>query len=270
MSAAKESIESRPQITPRRLMLALEAAVKLQTKSVEVDGKDHLKEIPPDSKVIVATTHLSDLDVPMAAYVLGNELNLIITDQSVHHHFTEEGGSYIEMILAGKENFIPIDHKKSHKGKEPSFNPDNFAPMAEALEKGKDVVFAAHAPSKKHEKNLKNDRGGYGAVYLAEISDAVVLPVAVEVIFDGGTGMYENHFKTFFKKPDVKVHIGAPFKLEKIKGIERFSELMKRHSETGPLTIEEFKEFSGTKAALKLQSKFLMSKLVALFPDSGK
>lgn len=265
------NLEKKKETTPRRLMLALEALAKLQTKSIEVDGKEHIKEIPLDSKVVVATTHLSDIDVPLATYALGNDLNLVITNESVHHHFKEEAPTNIGLHIAGKENFIPIDYKKVKGKKSPhGFNPDNFVPMAEALEAGKGVVIASRNPSPEHETSLKDARGGYGAVYLAEISGAVILPVAVEVISDVGAGMYDNPIKTFIKKPDVKIHVGPPIKLEKIEGVERFSELMKKHFEVGRLTTEEFHEFSRIKAALELQSEFLMAKLAELLPNSGE
>ena len=103
---------------------------------------------------------------------------------------------------------------------------------------------------------------------MAEISGAVILPVAVEVISDVGAGMYENQLKTFVKKPDVKIHIGSPIKLEKVEGVERFSELMKKHSDIGRLTTEEFNDFSRIKKALESQSEFLMNKLSELLPDS--
>ena len=157
----QRNLEKKKETTPRRLMLALEALVKLQTKSIEVDGKEHVKEIPPDSKVVVATTHLSDLDVPLSAYALGNELNLVITNESVHHHFNQEAPTNIGLHIAGKENFIPIDYKKTGGKKRPrGFNPDNFVPMAEALENGKGVVIASQNPSPEHETNVKNTRGG--------------------------------------------------------------------------------------------------------------
>ena len=108
----KKSSEKKKEFTPRRLMLAIDALLKLQTKNIEIEGSEHIKEIPLNRKVIVATTHLSDLDVPLTVHALGNELNLVITNESVHHHFKEEAPTNIGLRLAGKENFISIDYKK--------------------------------------------------------------------------------------------------------------------------------------------------------------
>jgi 1-acyl-sn-glycerol-3-phosphate acyltransferase len=262
------NLEKKKETTPRRLMLALEALLRMQTKNIEINGLDQVKSLPPDSKVIVATTHLSDLDVPLATYALGNELNLVITNESVHHHLSKEADTNIGLHIAGKKNFIPIDYEKVEGEKKPrGFNPDNFTPMVEALEQGKGVVIASQNPSPKQATNLETNKGGYGAVYLAEISDAYILPVAIEVISDIGAGMYENRIKTFIEKPNIGVHIGSPIKLEKIEGIERLAELIKKHSENRRLTTEEFQEFSRLKKALEQQSQLLVAKLSDLLPE---
>lgn len=57
--------------TSKRLLMAIGADVKLATGKIQTHGEEHLKEIPPDKKVIIATTHISDLDVPIATLKLG-------------------------------------------------------------------------------------------------------------------------------------------------------------------------------------------------------
>jgi hypothetical protein len=101
--------------TPKRLMLSIEALLKLQISDLKVEGLENLKELPPDAKVIVATSHTTDIDMPIAIKGLGNELNLAVANESVHHHFSEEAPTNIGLRVAGKDNFIPIDYKKNSR-----------------------------------------------------------------------------------------------------------------------------------------------------------
>ena len=119
------------ETTSHRLMLTLETAIRLQVKDIEVIGIETLEKIPTGSKIIIATTHLTDLDVPLATYALGNKLNLIITNQSTQHKLTEDPLENISMHIAGKSNFLPIDYKKKRKIKNPKqIQPSQFHPYA--------------------------------------------------------------------------------------------------------------------------------------------
>jgi 1-acyl-sn-glycerol-3-phosphate acyltransferase len=81
-----EKMSKRPT-TSKRLLIAIGADVKLATGEIQTHGEEHLKEIPPDKKVIIATTHISDLDVPIATLKLGKYFDIAITNQSIHHSF---------------------------------------------------------------------------------------------------------------------------------------------------------------------------------------
>ena len=121
----QNSVEERPAIS-KRLLMAIEAHVKLATGEIRTHGDEHLKEIPADKKVIIATTHISDLDVPIATLKLGKYFDIAITNQSLHHFFLGEPRTNIGIRIAGRENFIPIDTKKIKGQKRGEFNPRNF------------------------------------------------------------------------------------------------------------------------------------------------
>ncbi|MBI5004856.1 MAG: hypothetical protein HZC04_01560 [Candidatus Lloydbacteria bacterium] len=254
--------------TPERLLLALEAQLKLTVKELKLHGEEHLRQIPEGKKVIIATTHISDLDIPIVAAALGRHFNIAITNMSIHHSFLAEPPTNIGMRIAGKENFLPIDFHKTEGIKRASFNPDNFLPMKEALEKGKAVVIAAHNPTQK----WSLPKGGYGASYLSDITEGetVVLPVAVNLESEKLAGMYETQLKNLTEKPIVNVYISEPMELNKIPGIEDLSKMVHKREAGERLTPEERERFSELKKSLQAQSDAIMEKLAASLPEEKK
>ena len=139
---------------------------------------------------------------------------------------------------------------------------ENFEPAEKALTEGKDILIAAHNPSQEPVQNLDNIKGGYGGVYLAEVTDAYILPITV--VLDKATGMYEPSLKilkNLTDKPNASVAIGKPFKLEKIDGIEHFSEINEKRKNGIKLTEEERIEFSRLADALREKSQEVMKKM---------
>lgn len=252
-----------PQEIPQRLWLTNEVNLKLGVKEVKVTGKENIKGIPEGAKVVVMTTHMTDLDIPAAIHSVARDLDVVVMNESVHHKFWGKEGeapTNIGIRIAGKKNFLPIDFQKNDSGgKSPrAFNPDNFEPAEKALMEGKAIMIVAHNPSQEPVQNLDNIRGGYGGVYLALLADAYILPVTV--VLDHPAGMYEPNLKmlkNLINKPNASVAIGKPFKLEKVDGIERFSELEKK----GKLTEEERIEFSRLADVLREKSQKVIKKM---------
>ena len=265
-SLIQNSVQERHR-TSKRLLMAIEADVKLATGEIQTHGEEHLREIPPDKKVIIATTHISDLDVPIATLKLGKFFDIAITNQSIHHSFLGEPSTNIGMRIAGRENFIPIDTKKIEGKKQGEFNPQNFAPMREALEKGKAIIIAAHNPTQK----WKLSKGGYGAAYLTAISEnVVILPVVVNIESDEKLGMAETILKDVVKRPDASVYIQKPIELEKINGIEDFEKILGKRKRGEKLTKEERLRFSELKMALEKRSDRIMQALASDLPEKKR
>jgi hypothetical protein len=250
-----------------RLRLALKAHIKPVTGEIRISGEEHIKEILPYKKVIIVTTHISDLDVPIAASKLSKYFNIAITNESVSHSFLGEPSTNVGMRIAGKENFIPIDYKKVEGKKQGAFNPENFKPMKEALDKGKAIIIAGHNPTQK----WRLPKGGYGAAYLSDITDnAVILPVTVNIESDEPVGMSDTILKNIRQKPNVSIYINKPIELKKIPGIEDMANIMKKHENGEKLTREERKRFSELKKALQNQSDKIMKQLAANQPNVKK
>jgi 1-acyl-sn-glycerol-3-phosphate acyltransferase len=246
---------------PSRFWLANEAMViKTLVGKIETSGEENIKKLPPGAKVVVLTTHLTDLDMPIVIHAVGKDLDMVEMDMSTHHKMFGKQGEAITNIglhLAGKNKFLPIDYTKDASGKKSprAFNPENFSPAVEAIDKGKAVMIAAHNPSLKPEKNLDNVKGGYGGVYLAELANAYILPVTV--VLDKEAGMYGEQTKALKEKPNASVVIGEPFQLEKIDGLEHLSELTKKKD----WNDKDFEEFSKLNKALSERSQSIIDKM---------
>jgi hypothetical protein len=252
------------QKVSQRLWRANEVNLRLAVGNIEVAGKENIKGIPPGAKVVIITTHLTDLDVPLAIHAVARDLDIAVMNLSIHHQFFGKQGEAVTNIgvrLAGKENFIPLDYHRDESGeKSPTaFNPENFEPAIKTLEGGKGILIAAHNPSREPLQNLENVKGGYGGVYLAELADAYILPITV--LLDRAAGMQANMLKTVMHKPNASVSIGKPFKLEKIDGIERIANIMKKRRDGEKLSEEEIKEFSRLTNALREQSQAVIKQL---------
>jgi len=259
--------EAKKESSPKRLMLSIEALLKLQVGKVEVSGQEHLKDIPPNRKLVIATTHISDLDVPITVGSLGHDLDLAVVNMSVHHSLREEAGTFLGVMASGRDNYIPVDFNRDKEtGVKTAglFNPQNFEPMRSALNKGKRVLIAAHNPS--HDAELGEP--GYGAAYLAELEGAMILPVGVQLLGEKELGMYGTGAKTFAHKPDAKVSIGQPFELEKIQGLEELGQIMAKRQSGEKLTKENLQRFSELKKSLKEQSEILLQHIAGLLPES--
>ena len=232
-------------------------------KDIKITGKENIRKIPEGAKVLVMPSHLNDLSVPATIHAVARDLDLVILNESTHHASGSQGEPIMKasMKIAGAEHFLPLDFEKDEKSGEKSpaaFNPENFIPAVEALEKGKSVLVAAHNPAREPLQNLDNIKGGYGGVYLAALTDAYILPVTVQL---SRAVMDSKNLKTLMNRPNADIVIGEPLKLEKIEGIENLSSIMKRRKDGNKLTDEEVKEFSRIVNALREQSQVVMKHL---------
>lgn len=263
-----ENIWKRKDKSPERLSLALDALAKINFGKIEVIGAEQLNEIPPDRKVVIVTSHATDMDLPLAAGIVSKYFDIVITNQSLQYKFLTDPASNLGMKIAGQENFLPIDYKIMEGKKPRKFNPENYKPMAEAMEGGRSVIIAAHNPS--HKGTL--ERGGYGAAYLSEISDAIIVPVGVNVKSPNidRTAMAEHPLKTIIERPDVEIKIGKPFELTPIDGLDELAALIAKLKNKEKITKEDIERFDTLKNELKQRSGILIDKIGELMPEERK
>lgn len=260
--------QARGEKTPHRFMLALTAFEKMVLGTVTVEGMERISSIPKDRKVIIATSHASDLDIQLATHALGGYFDLMITNQSLQHTFAKDPMSNIGMRVAGPKNFMPIEYRVANNKKNPHFKPEDYENMADAMDTGKTMVIAAHNPSKRGQL----ERGGYAAAYLAQLTNAVIVPVGVDIHNKGDAdiGIAEKPLKVVLNRPDATVRIGEPFSLGSIEGIQRMAEIMDKRDRGERLNAEEVKEFSLLNKNLKEKSAEIMAHVAALIPEEKR
>ncbi|MFZ2500959.1 MAG: hypothetical protein WAW90_03195 [Minisyncoccia bacterium] len=262
--------------TPARFRLVVEAWVKANFSNIEVLGEENLKDLPPDAKVIFATTHISDLDVVVPIAKLGKQFRLRAVNASVQHSFKEDARTNIFLQIIGEDNTMPVDMKwgdHPETGKKEyytkKFNPENFEPMKEALEDGDTIVMAAYTPVPIKDGKIP-DQEGHGVVYLAEISDAVIVPIAINIKSeDPHMGINRTPTHSLKVRPAAEMIIGKPITLEKIEGVERFGDLIQNPGE-GDARKEITEERKRIEEELRTQSNIVMQSLADLLPEERR
>lgn len=255
--------------SPERIMKTLKFLVERVLNKFEVQGKEHLAEIPPDKKVILATSHATDFDIPLAYHALCNDLKIRFTWESILERFSVDPLMAAAFRAGGKENFLPIDYEKKKEGQKTNrgkFNPDDYIPMQEAAEAGDAILLAAHSPS--HEGTL-TEHEGYADVYLAQLVDGVIVPVAIDINSKEPAVTLGTKIKNLFTKSDAKVMIGNPLSFPKIPGVEHFGDLI-RKSKIERLTPEERAEVHRIRVALREQSEQVMLRIAEMMPEEKR
>jgi len=252
--------------SPLRFRLAFEAMIKACFSKVEIIGRENLGKIPEGKKVIIVTSHATDLDVPAAAYALMKDFNLLVAHQSVQTLLNEPGVS-VGIDIIGRNNFFPLEYEGSARknNKRGVFNPDNIQNFKRySDENDMTPLIAAHNPS----ANWQLEKGGLGAVFLAQLmKNAVILPVAVDI--KKQVGMAGETLKTLKSRSNATVIIGEPIELPEISEITEVAKRGQFNKIIG--TKEKFSEQDKEKfSELTEQSKFVMKKLASLLPEEKR
>jgi hypothetical protein len=241
--------------------------LKAVLSKIEIRGRENLDKIPPNAKVVIATTHISDIDVAIPIAKLGRIFRIKWANASMQHHITQDPFINLVLTAAGIANAIPVDYHWAQQdgvGKSytaSNFNLKNFLPMRKALENGDTIVFAAHNPTHIRDGKLPLD-GGHGAVYLAEISGATILPVAINIKSDDpllGTTKYPL-LGMFKERTEAEMVIGEPYAPERIDGIEGFANAQKK----------TYKDLRIVVSGLRRESERLMRTLAQLLPEERR
>lgn len=236
-------------------------------KKPKVLGSKNLNEIPKMPLIIVAS-HFSDADLQIVASELkprwkkirpGRFLGLSLQSKNLTDL---RSGFFVRVI--GIKHFFEIDacFDKKEKRLSFTFNPANFQKMAMALLNKTDIIIAAHEPLSNIPGLPWNlpVRAGLGAAYLAQIANAALLPVAVDIQTSEPVGMSADIVgaaKRLVKRdrPQVKVVIGEPFTLDKINQAELVGQ-----------RISDLPAFN----QLKVQGEEVMRAIAALLPEGKR
>jgi len=259
------SSKSERALTPLSVRLGMDTLIALAPtiRNVSVEGQSHLFEIPKETPVVIATSHSSGLDVPITVKGLGEYRDIAVTDQSTHHKLTgglKDLDTFINIRIIGKENFIPIPFDWVDGHKEPSmFDPTSTELMSTAMNKGKDVLIAAHTPDDTSvigEIRKTPPKAGVSAAFLALTQHSPILPVAINMIpTDNPT------------KFDAVVTVGEVFSLDASEDVSQIMELTRKRKAGEKLSSEETLQLTTQLKTLRRAGETVLDHVLVLEKD---
>jgi 1-acyl-sn-glycerol-3-phosphate acyltransferase len=184
-------------------------------RSLTIEGKEH---VPTGKPVVFAASHVSDLDMPLAASVLVKDFNIGISYISalLEHPVQKKIFGLTRMVL-GKNNFFPIDYSMEGTGwKAKPFNANNFTAMSEAMKvRAMHMLVAAHIPSYDF---VLPSKGGLGAIWLAHEAHAPIVPMAIDIQLPIGDkkGAIETLVQQPLSRPAATIRFGKPLVFDRI------------------------------------------------------
>lgn len=254
----------------RKTSLRLRTMVGLELKilgKINTYGRENLLEIPEGKKVLLVATHISDIDMSVVIGALGEDFDMKISTKSMNLDRSKDAFGSIGPLLAGRNNFLPVDYGRRPDGKRMAeINPENFKTMADVLQNGQEILIAAHNPS-----SGKLPRGGIGASYIYQLGhgDFVILPVAVNVKSEKPYRA-GNEVSLFKERPVTDVFIGKPITLNAIENIDDYAKLIEKKSRGEELTPEEIVESKSLHKQLLSNSDTIMESLAYMLPEEKR
>lgn len=197
-----------------RLRASLKLARYLAAGELNIEGYDNLENIDASRPLIVASTHITDVDIPIAASVVADKLDLSITGTSLFNHVSSGIIRKVFISAPGKKNFNSIEYNIDNYGNQSPavFNYKSFNEIINSIEDGKKPIVSAHNPV---QDGKLPERPGIAVPYLASATGAEILPVAVQFENpDDKLGMANHRIYTLLAREAIKVSIGEPFGLD--------------------------------------------------------
>lgn len=243
--------------SPVRLRAALALMRIGAVGKLTVSGTEHFQDVPSERKLILAATHLTDIDMPITAMVASRHADVAITHTAFLQDRKSKPGSWACLKIAGSKNFFPIDRETNGQDRPVrQLDLGRFSTVLKAMEADKAVVVAAHRPSTR-----EFGRPGIAVPYLAAAAGALILPVAVKVSGDERVGMGDGRLHTLLTRPDVAVAIGEPIELSERPDVAYMQTLLGKREEGLSLDGDEVVAFRDIARCLKGQGAAIVQVL---------
>ena len=197
-----------------RLRASLKLARFLAAGELNIEGYDNLEFIDTSRPLIVASTHITDVDMPIAASVVADKLDLSITGTSLFNNVSSGFIRKVFISAPGKKNFKSIEYNIDNRGNQrPAvFNYKSFNEIINSIGDGKKPIVAAHNPVR---DGKLPERPGIAVPYLASATGADILPVAVQFEnSDNKLGMADHRLYTLLAREAIRVSIGQPIRID--------------------------------------------------------
>lgn len=202
---------SQNEKTPLRFRKVLEVS-RFDIKKPTIEGIENLPKVP----CVVATTHLSDIDVSEVVMAIAGQRKVGIVSQETNLRYPP----FKPFIAAmGKENLFSIENDFENNNATYRLRIDDFKKMQEGInQQRRTMVIAAHKPTR--DWRLP-EKGGMGAVILAHMANVPLVPAAVDI--KSATPVAQStDIKTRLKnfvtmnRPEAKIIFGEPIQISEI------------------------------------------------------
>jgi len=230
-------------------------------RNFSVEGKENIMKESSGNNFIIVSSHFCNLDANAAIKVFGGNFNLLVIIESVLFRSLPH---LILILLGGKNNFAPLSYYyKKDGGKEGAFNPHNFNMIADRMRQQDKIPWIAiHQFS----LNGRMNRAKVGSIYLAQKTDAQIIPVALEVSGISVTleGLIE-WFKGILWGVKTKYHIGEAIRLSPI-DIEIIETVFNKRKTGSIITPEDKVAFKKAHTLLKNQADMVATIIANMLP----
>ncbi len=261
-----ESQNDQQEKSPLRVRKVFEVS-RFDIKKPTVEGLENL----PPSPCVVATTHLSDIDVQEVAMVVAKMRRIGIASQETNLTYLP----FVPFVITiGKENFFPITNRYSNGHVSYSLRLEDLKGMEKGIrEQGRTMIVAGHNPT--HDWQLA-EKPGMAAVILAHMAHVPLVPAALDI--ESKTPVAQStdilpRVKNFLtlRRPSAKLIFGKPMSLAKIPE-DKLSAAVALYSpnQRRGMTPEQIAEARETLGILKRESEQLMEALAAKLPSEKR
>lgn len=253
--------------SPFRVRKVFEVS-RFDIKKPTVEG---LEKLPP-TPCVVATTHLSDIDVQEVAMAVANIRKIGIASQETNLTYAP----FVPFVKAiGKENFFPVANAPYEKGKTAySLRIDDLKKMQEGItQDGRTMIVAGHNPT--HNWQLA-ENPGMAAIILAHMANVPLVPATLDI--ESKTPVAQStdimpRIKNFvtLNRPSAKVIFGDPMDLAEISE-EKLRAAVGLYSpdQRRGMTLEQVTEARGTLGVLQRESEQMMEALASKLPPEKR
>lgn len=236
---------------------------------LDIMGMDALDVLPNGTCPVVAPSHISDIDVQLAALALAGRYSPVLGSQSTN--YTCPAQPFIQ--IAGKEHFFPMQWPSpgSHEGMNPVFMPEDYKQIASSIKDGGSTLtpfVAAHSPS--YDGKLPKSPG-IAAVYMAQMLDRVVVPVAVWLDDEPGRpqaimGRWRDMLHYLGKRPQAHIEVCEPLELAQI-DLSSIDEVLRLRKIDNSVLPELRVKYIEAKKMLQQQSVLVMQRIAEKLPE---
>lgn len=242
---------------------------RFDIKKPTVEGRERL----PQGPSVIATTHLSDIDVQEIAVEVAKDRKIGIASQA-SNLTAAIFRPFVNVI--GKENFFPLSNTLALGGATSAFRltSEDVRKMSEGVvSQGRTMVVSAHRPVDTWQLP---DRPGLAAVVLAHHANVPLIPITLDIESDIPVALASEiapRIRRFFlrQRPNARMIVGEPVPLSQIpqkdldQAIDLYSADKRRQ-----MSKEEVTRARQTLSILQQEATQMMQELASKLPEAKR